>query len=232
VRRRHCGCACACDCDCDCACSCACDCCRSCGGAGGCCRGCACCCGCCCGGCRGGCCGRCCAGCCEGCRGDRCGWGSRCGDRGRSVLREAAGVVHAGDRSRTRARASARSDGTSGVMMGFSGLGAPSARRGADADGTATGCRTPGRDSSARQAHARRPPPFRRRRPVRRGLRQPDGVPVCDSGRSPGSRDLMRRLPMVIPQWLQGAPALAYRCGGSTGLNPSRPGRVLHRFPV
>jgi len=44
------------------------------------------------------------------------------------------------------------------------------------------------------------------------------------TGRSPGSRVKpwwlgMRRLPR-FPQWLVGAPALAYRCGGSTGLAP------------
>jgi hypothetical protein len=28
---------------------------------------------------------------------------------------------------------------------------------------------------------------------------------------------------MVIPQWPVGAPALAYRCGGSTGIGPDHP---------
>jgi cell division protein ZapB len=28
---------------------------------------------------------------------------------------------------------------------------------------------------------------------------------------------------MVIPQWLDGTPALAYRCGGSTGIEPDHP---------
>lgn len=57
----------------------------------------------------------------------------------------------------------------------------------------------------------------------------PVALPRVVAGRSPDSRDLTRRLPRRA-QWHCGAPALAYRCGGSRGLAPGTQGRTAFPF--
>jgi len=57
----------------------------------------------------------------------------------------------------------------------------------------------------------------------------PVALPRVVAGRSPDSQDLTRRLPRRA-QWHCGAPALAYRCGGSRGLAPGTQGRTAFPF--
>ena len=65
---------------------------------------------------------------------------------------------------------------------------------------------------------------------TRTGRRSPATFPLVDvRGRSPGSEDLIHRLPERIAQWRFDGLALPYRCGGSTGIALRR---GAHQFPV
>lgn len=67
---------------------------------------------------------------------------------------------------------------------------------------------------------------------IRAGRRFPATLPLFDvRGRSPGSEDLVHRLPEpdASAQWHLNGLTLPYRCGGSTGIAPK--GMALTCFP-